>query len=464
MNYDRELNKGMKVFSQLYVGLKPQSKDSVDLGFATPFEKGSAFEKRKKTVDEWCGTRDYVYDDKGNIKRDKNGCYQTVERPPKIKMVDNKPRGGFKITDDVKRVYWGGGNVVWRVEDPEGFELEIQSQNLMAIIQTAGVNEGGVIPGYCLWGRDGKNNILLHEKSEEYKNAILAAETLKKPGEVSASVRKMGTKYLLQDGSEGIYLGKFWVCTDDSNTEDEATYQADSPVGGLVQKYTRAIGLPVQFDAVIIGGMVRLYKKAPLVREIEASTVLTPVTASKVLEGADSVGFASATMKGRISYIHYEKPVELQYTLKKINPARFQEKLENLKNRNEHYFRADDKQSAASFHSFYGGYGANAAVLGLLVGGSLYGNPLTTRTHSRGNNYGLMFPMQIISRVLIEYRGDDYRFGQSHYYSTGVFQQGAAHVKAYELPKFGTPAELAQWYQEQYDAGNLVEIVVEAIN
>lgn len=146
-----------------------------------PFEKNSAFNNRKGTVDGWAKNIDRmpviengecVYDENGRIK---------YKEPKSIEsqIIENVPRQGFKITDDVKRVYWGGGNVAWRVYDPAGFELEIQSQNLMSIIQSVGLTEGGGIPGKCIWGRSGKDNILLHETSEEYKNAILAAENLK---------------------------------------------------------------------------------------------------------------------------------------------------------------------------------------------------------------------------------------------------------------------------------------------
>src|SRR5277367_6289980 len=108
-----EVNNKMKVFSQLYVGLRDQGKDAVDLGFATPYEDNAAGRKRQGTVDTWCSG---------------------YQKKPNTKLFDNVPRTGFRITDDVKRVYYGGGNVVFRVYDPYGFELEIQSQNLMALL------------------------------------------------------------------------------------------------------------------------------------------------------------------------------------------------------------------------------------------------------------------------------------------------------------------------------------------
>ena len=188
-----ELNKGMKVFSELFVGIQKASKDEIPLGFATPYETNAAGRKRQETVKSWLFG------------------YSTEHNPDQMKIITNIPRAGFRITSDVKRVYWGGGNVVWRVEDPAGFELEIQSQNLMSIIQVAGIGENGHIPGQCMWGRDGSTNILLHEKSEEFKNAVLAAETIKKPPTLSKNSMVVGNSYKLANGQIGRYVGQWWA-------------------------------------------------------------------------------------------------------------------------------------------------------------------------------------------------------------------------------------------------------------
>ena len=194
-------NKSMKVFSKLYVGYQRQAirhwneatkkwdtaACDVPLGFATPYEDNAAGRKRQQTVNGWAG-KDQV---------------------PTI--IDNEPAEGFKITDDIKRTYYGGGNVVFRVYDPRGFELEIQSQNLMTLISLVGLNAGGEIPGKCLWGRDGPNNILIHESSEEYKTARLAAETIKPLSGVGKSSYKPGNRVQLTNGNSGTYLGRFWL-------------------------------------------------------------------------------------------------------------------------------------------------------------------------------------------------------------------------------------------------------------
>jgi len=94
-----ERNTGMKVFSKLYVGYKKQGKGQVDLGFATPYEDNAAGRRRQETVNSWAlGWRGKKPDREATI-------------------IDNDLAEGFKITDDIKRVYYGGGNVVFRVED-----------------------------------------------------------------------------------------------------------------------------------------------------------------------------------------------------------------------------------------------------------------------------------------------------------------------------------------------------------
>lgn len=178
----------MKVFSWLYAKKRAPihiSYESSALGFATPHEDNAAGRKRQETVDSWAGAGQPVI------------------------MIDNVPRSGFKITDDIKRTYWGGGNVVFRVLDPIGIELEIQSQNLMMLIREAGIDAGGEIRGKCLWGRDGAHNILLHETSEDYKNATTSYEKHVKV--IPTKDLIVGGVYKTKAGNEYTYFGRFFV-------------------------------------------------------------------------------------------------------------------------------------------------------------------------------------------------------------------------------------------------------------
>lgn len=269
--WNRERNTSMKVFSKLYVGVRAAS-TGVPLGFATPYEENAAGRKRQETVNSWLG--EYSYDYRNSVR---------VKNKVNKQIIENVPMPGFKITDDVKRVYWGGGNVVWRVEDPRGFELEIQSNNLMAIVQSCGIEAGGLIPGNCVWGRAGGDNILLHETSDEYKDAVKAAETMKAPKQVGKASRQVGALYRRVDGSLGIYLGKVHMtATDYKEAHQSCTTSRVALPGGqrvLVNTTTHKINPSVEFEAVLSvtpgpndtvlpTRTLKLYKKAPLVDEI----------------------------------------------------------------------------------------------------------------------------------------------------------------------------------------------------
>lgn len=190
-----------KVFSKIFVGVRENK-----LGFMCPYEENKAFEKRKHTIDRWL--RQSVG---GNwIECVESGRRIYVPNDPKSTehVLDNLPLEGFKITDDIKRRYWGGGNVVFRVTDPRGFELEISSQNLMMLIEHATLDKG-VISGRCIWGRDGAVNVLLHETSEEYASATKAAEKIPRRKPLDEKGLVVGKTYYGSDNERVLlYLGK----------------------------------------------------------------------------------------------------------------------------------------------------------------------------------------------------------------------------------------------------------------
>ena len=182
--------------SQHYIGLKPErdTESSLPLAFATPFGTDAAFEKRKSTVDNWCrGYGTYV-----------NGKYVYPEFDAKVH--DNELMEGFRIAESVRRTGWNGGNVVWRVVDPRGFELEISSANFARIVDcTTIVN--GEIKGKCIWGRDGAANVLLPEASEPYQQA--AANTKRSTMKIDMKSLAVGDEVEFKDGQIWVYLGVY---------------------------------------------------------------------------------------------------------------------------------------------------------------------------------------------------------------------------------------------------------------
>lgn len=468
MNYDRELNKGMKVFSQLYVGLKSQGEIKVDLGFATPYEDNAAFRKRKETVDNWVGKYQYRVGPDGLYERNERGLLVVEMIEPRHKIVDNQPRSGFRITDDVKRIYWGGGNVVWRVEDPAGFELEIQSQNLMAIIQTAGINEGGIIPGNCLWGRDGKDNILLHEKSDEYKNAILAAETLKSPKKAAASDRIVGSTYLLQDGSQAVYLGKFFVVRE--AIVDESCFKTKARIGthsviGTSKK--RKLGDVEIFDVVRIessdAGQARLYKKAPLVRMIGEPKTLTQNEAQTAVEESSYLSFASSSISGRIACISNKKFTQCQYVMKPMRKRIFDHRYSKIASPNVNmYFTGNKERSAGNFGFFYGGWGADATIIALKVN-DVYYSEFVEISSVGGEVFHIMTPVVIGAQDIRVLDVDSRAMYYHNHYNYLHKIHDDDHVECIEIPTYRTKEEAIAWCKEQFNSGNLFEVRAEPV-
>lgn len=330
-----EVNKAVKVFSQLYVGIAVERKNDagIPLAFAAPHEENAAGKKRRETVNSWL---------EHHQNRPKTG--QNIK-----KLVDNVARTGFKITDDIRRVYYGGGNVVFRVEDPDGWEIEIQSGNLTALIQQAGIEKGGVIPGKCIWGRAGAYNVLLHESSEEFKTAILAAEGIKAPMMIPTNERHIGAVYRLRDGSFGRYLGKMWVVNGQGGRHDSYNRRSfqKAKIGAieyLIHVYDRSCTFEMsddevqsaEFELVYIDGdastgwskpKIRCYKKAPLIETLDATSYLTPDEVNSLVDRAD-LGYAGSN-PGTPVTAFFNKPTRVYYTSEPVSKAEMKNRLKS---------------------------------------------------------------------------------------------------------------------------------------
>ena len=194
-------NKGnyMYIPDEHYVGLqlRKESGGEVMLGFATPVAKDKAYSKRKSTVDSWS----------------KNYQNQMAKSDPRRegKVLPNTLSAGFEIARSVRRSGWNGGNVVWRVVDPRGFELEVSSANLASILDCSTV-VNGVIQERCIWGRDGANNILVPEDSEPYREFVKLTQLKDQAASKAIGVRdlKPGNMITLESGEVVEYMGKFY--------------------------------------------------------------------------------------------------------------------------------------------------------------------------------------------------------------------------------------------------------------
>lgn len=139
----------IKFPEKYYVGFQKQRFSREDnfrmLGFATPNTGDYAFKKRKASVDGWS------------------------EKDLTPLDMDNKPTHGFKIVDAVSR--YSTSNKKFRVEDPRGFELEIDVYNLLEIIEKHTIVQGTIMEP-MLWGRFGGDNYLISGNSAEYKHHL----------------------------------------------------------------------------------------------------------------------------------------------------------------------------------------------------------------------------------------------------------------------------------------------------
>lgn len=172
-------------------GMAPRSTTEYPLGFATPYGTDSAFAKRKQTVDDWCGTRKYNYQTRQY--EDVDGVQPTI--------IDNVPVEGFQLEKVVSR--WQTSNKMFRVNDPRGFTLEIDTFNLCDLLLNCTVDHGQLV-GKFIWGRkDGKNFLtrLSHPAYQESLEEKINRKTLQR-----GDVVRLGA-----DKLKFVFVGKYYI-------------------------------------------------------------------------------------------------------------------------------------------------------------------------------------------------------------------------------------------------------------
>lgn len=169
---------------QHFIGFR-NAKKGLPLAFLTPDGKDKAADKRKETVRSWT----------------QNTYWNTeVPKNPETKTIDNVAQSGFKISRNISR--WSTSNVVWRIEDPRGFELEISSAN-MAYLMGNSILDHGTILRELIWARDGAHNFLIPTDGEVYE--MFAAKDV--PLDVNDHI---GSLLLMANGQQGTYLGEMY--------------------------------------------------------------------------------------------------------------------------------------------------------------------------------------------------------------------------------------------------------------
>ena len=301
------------VYDKLYVTVehRPDAKsDTGHLGFSSPYTKDAAFRKRKDTQDQWAyghGTN-WVIDDDDQItsgeghtsKVDMIALFVTQAYP---RVVVNEPREGFEIAKSVRRYgYRGPGNVLWRITDPAGYDLEISSENFASIVDHC-VLEQGVIKGRCVWGRDGSKNVLLPEGSEPYDQALKF--TKQKKNSVSLKDVKLGdTVEILNKGMIGVpftYLGKMFIhCVENIRSESAPSYSSNRGANFMAKVYERYVlinettGALTAISAPKVAEVTKT-RPHPLITKEEALRIVNE-TPQRSMDGIyDQFSFVSAT-------------------------------------------------------------------------------------------------------------------------------------------------------------------------
>lgn len=143
---------------------------------------------------------------KGTTSAEKRKYEKLVKSKTTVTEFENIPLPGFTLLSQ-HRISWNSKEVLWHVIDPRGFCSSITSKNLQEILSITGITEG-LIQEKCVWARQDSNTTLslIPVNSPEYQEAYRNTEILEnKP---KRSEIKPGNKVLLQNGLEGIFVGK----------------------------------------------------------------------------------------------------------------------------------------------------------------------------------------------------------------------------------------------------------------
>jgi len=200
------------ITDELFIGYATEDKEGTVLGFSTYYDGDtSSFKSRKETIEHWVE------------KKEQYAKRMFPDAPPPARQngkLPNTPMQGFKVPDMVRRI-WSTKNVVWRIEDPRGFQLEIPSENFIEIILNCTL-VNGVIQEECVWGWNlagGSGSALFPVGSPEYQEAKKhTVERKSKP--LRLSQIKQGDVVRLKNGSEMLYLGMWSAFKSRIDTSD----------------------------------------------------------------------------------------------------------------------------------------------------------------------------------------------------------------------------------------------------
>ncbi len=167
------------------------------------------YQKRGGT---YTGKLAYViyFDNKGKLR--KESSWESW-RDEKIDPADftNEPTSGFVLNKGVggtRESYgWDARNEYIRVYDPRDFEFEISVANLLFILQETSSIKGKGLEGEFVYAWDGTELVLLPVGCAEYE--ACTEHTKRQDKKVVAKDVKPGFSYLMKNGTNVMYLGRF---------------------------------------------------------------------------------------------------------------------------------------------------------------------------------------------------------------------------------------------------------------
>ena len=150
------------------------------------------------------------------IRNGKQGSQISFDkwRDKKIPVVeiDNVSSSGFQITDVTKRSsdWFGSGRSVFKIRTPQGYLVEISSENLFEITQNCSI-EKGLIKEKCVWAWQGVKKALIPIESKFYKEVIDNTNLLKLTDLDLKDLIPMTNYEVLTKGKKEtlLYLGKY---------------------------------------------------------------------------------------------------------------------------------------------------------------------------------------------------------------------------------------------------------------
>jgi len=139
-----------------------------------------------------------------------NPTTQTAIKVAQVQTLarENTPIEGIKVVALEVR---GQGGRAYKVLTPDGFYFDLREDVLLDVMQTIGIDPGGILRGQFIWAKVGAEMKLVRVGSTLYEALLEAGErALMSP--VAKKELQIGTLYETKQGEKGIFLG--WVDTE----------------------------------------------------------------------------------------------------------------------------------------------------------------------------------------------------------------------------------------------------------